>query len=349
MTGRAAAAPDAAALGRAVEVLRRGGLVAFPTETVYGLGADADSPHAVRAIFEAKGRPSDHPVIVHLAAAGAADAWAAELTAAARTLMRCYWPGPLTLVVRRSARAHDALTGAQDTVGLRCPSHPWAQELLRAWCEARADPAAAIAAPSANRFGRISPSTAAHVRADLGEKPAGSVDLILDGGACPVGIESTIVDLSGGPPRVLRPGSITRAQLAQALGAPVGIAGAGAAAPRASGRLAQHYAPRKALELVEPGLLAARLNALRELPLAVLAPAQALLDAPPQVVLRLVAPASPQAYAHRLYDQLHRMDASGAERLLVAMPPEGEAWDAVRDRLGRAAGGGAREAFPDAD
>jgi len=326
---------DRAAIARAIDVLDSGGLVAVPTETVYGLAADADSPDAVRAIFAAKGRPQNHPVIVHVADMQALDAWAARVLAAAGLLAQTFWPGPLTLVLPRALRAHDGLTGGQDTVGLRCPAHPWVRALLAAWCERRGDPGAALAAPSANSFGRISPTTAAHVRADLGEKPAGKVDVILDGGSCPVGIESTIVDLSHASVRLLRPGNVTRAQLEAVLGGPVVDADA-ADAPRAPGRLAQHYAPRTPLELVEQGALSARVNALRGTRIAVLAPAMALLDWTGDVVLRLIAPAAADEYARRLYALLHQLDAAGAQRILVARPPRGPQWDAIHDRLERA-------------
>lgn len=333
------AALDAAAralIARAAGVLAHGGLVAFPTETVYGLGADADDRAAVAAIFAAKGRPADHPVIVHVQDARALDAWARDVPAAALALAQRFWPGPLTLVLRRSARAHDGLTGGQDTVGLRSPAHPWARELLAAFCAARDDATAALAAPSANSFGRVSPSRAEHVRADLGEKPEGRVDLILDGGPCPVGIESSIVDLSTDRPRLLRPGAITRAQIEAVLGIPVGHADE--TAPRASGRLEQHYAPRTPLELVEPGRLPARVNELRGTRLAVLAPAVALVDRTADIVLRLIAPADPQDYATRLYAMLHELDAADAQRILIARPPAGLDWEAVADRLRRAAG-----------
>ena len=326
---------DRAAIARAIDVLARGGLVAVPTETVYGLAADADSSTAVHAIFAAKGRPNDHPVIVHVAAASALDAWAASVPAPARQLAQRFWPGPLTLVLARAARAHDGVTGGQDTVGVRCPAHPWARALLAAWCERRGDPAAALAAPSANSFGRISPSTALHVRADLGEKPGGKVDLILDGGPCPLGIESTIIDLSRDKvARLLRPGAITRADLESVLGAPV--VDADTDAPRAPGRLAQHYAPHAPLELVEAIALGARVNALRGTKIAVLAPAIALLDWTGDVALRLVSPTQPDEYARRLYALLHQLDAAGVQRILVARPPQGAPWDAVHDRLRRA-------------
>lgn len=326
---------DRAAIDRAVDVLEAGGLVAVPTETVYGLAADADSPVAVRAIFAAKGRPTDHPVIVHVADAQALEAWSSKVAAHARLLAQHFWPGPLTLVLPRAARAHDGLTGGQDTVALRSPAHPWARALLAAWCERRRDPAAALAAPSANSFGRLSPTTAAHVRADLGEKPVGKVDLILDGGPCPVGIESTIVDLSrDGGVRLLRPGDVTRKQLEAVLGEAVVEADTGA--PRAPGRLAQHYAPRTPMELVEPTALAARVNALRGTRLAVLAPAMELLDRTDDVALRLIAPAQADEYARRLYALLHQLDAAGAQRILVVRPPRGPQWEAIRDRLERA-------------
>jgi L-threonylcarbamoyladenylate synthase len=326
---------DAAAIAQAAALLAAGKLVAFPTETVYGLGADADNVDAVRAIFAAKGRPADHPVIVHVLDAAAIDAWSTGVPNAARQLAQAFWPGPLTLVLPRSARVHDALTGGQASVGLRCASHPWARALLAAFTSLRADASAALAAPSANGFGRISPTTAAHVRADLGETPAGRVDLILDGGPCPVGIESTIVDLSGSSPRLLRHGSITRRQIETTIGRDVPDAGRDA--PRASGRLKSHYAPRTPLELVVATALPTRINALRGTRLAVLAPAAALLDWPTDVVLRQVAPASAAEYARRLYALLHQLDESGAARILVAAPPQGEAWEAVHDRLRRAA------------
>lgn len=325
-----------AQIAEALEALAAGRLVAFPTETVYGLGADAGQDEAVRGIFAAKGRPADHPVIVHVEDAAALDAWAREVPPAAQHLAAAFWPGPLTLVLPRSARARDVVTGGQDTVGLRSPAHPWARALLRA-CAARR-PGAAIAAPSANSYGRISPTTADHVRADLGEKPTGKVDLILDGGACPVGIESTIVDLSSDRPRLLRPGTVTRAQIEAVLGAPLADADAGA--PRAPGRQASHYAPRTPLEVVSAPELAARLNALRALRVALLAPAAALLDPPRHVVLRLVSPESPQAYARRLYALLRALDAAGAQRILVAAPPLRPEWEAIHDRLRRAAATG---------
>jgi L-threonylcarbamoyladenylate synthase len=325
-----APAADPARIAQAVEVLKRGGLVAVPTETVYGLAADASNETAVRAIFAAKGRPADHPVIVHVADASALDAWAREVPDSARALAAAFWPGPLTLVLRRSPRALDVVTGGQDTVGLRCPAHPWARALLQAF-------GGALAAPSANRFGGLSPTTAEHVRAGLGQKPTGALDLILDGGACPVGIESTIVDLSGAQPTLLRPGSVTRLDLEQVLGTPV--AEPGGDAPRAPGRLERHYAPRTPLEVVPVDRLGSRLAALFHLRVAVLAPADVLATLRAAPAVQLPAPEGAEAYARELYANLHELDQAGAERIVVASPPDGPDWAAVHDRLRRARAG----------
>jgi L-threonylcarbamoyladenylate synthase len=322
---------DPAAIARAVAALQRGGLVAMPTETVYGLAADARREAAVRALFAAKGRPADHPVIVHVPSVAALADWADRPPPAATALAAAFWPGPLTLVLRRRSDVPDLITGGQDTVGLRSPAHPWAQALLQAFGRA-------VAAPSANRFGRISPTTAAHVVADLGVKPDGAVDVVLDGGACPVGIESTIVDLSGEHPRLLRPGAITRQQLQAVLGVPVD--GADAAAPRVPGALEKHYAPRTPLELVPAAEVAARLAACRPNEVAVLAPAWAV-HSEPNLRLHVLAADDPAGYARTLYGNLRRLDASGAARLLVAAPPEAPEWEAVRDRLIRASAGSA--------
>ena len=225
-------------LARAVRLLREGKLVAFPTETVYGLGADAANPEALAKIFAAKGRPADHPLIVHLPDAGHLDRWARDVPEAARRLAAAFWPGPLTLILRKAPGVPELVTGGQDTVGVRIPGHPLALQLLRAF-------GAGIAAPSANRFGRISPTTAQHVRDELGDRVA----LVLDGGACQVGIESTILDLSATAPRILRPGRVSPSALASVLGA-WPVTGAAADGPRVSGSLEAHYAPTTPLELV---------------------------------------------------------------------------------------------------
>lgn len=321
---------DEARIAQAVDVLKRGGLVAVPTETVYGLAADATNEAAVRAIFAAKGRPADHPVIVHVADASAIDEWGRDVPPSAHALAAAFWPGPLTLVVKRSARALDVVTGGQDTVGLRCPAHPWARALLRAF-------GGALAAPSANSFGRISPTTAGHVRADLGEKPAGKVDRILDGGPCPVGIESTIVDLGGTAPTLLRPGFVTRADLERVLGVPV--ADAGADAPRASGRLEKHYAPRTPLEVVPVERLGSRLAALFHLRVALLAPKPALAALRATPAVEIAAADDADSYARDLYANLHQLDALDADRIVIAEPPSGPQWAAIHDRLKRAQAG----------
>jgi L-threonylcarbamoyladenylate synthase len=218
-------------------------------------------------------------------------------------------------------------------VGLRCPAHPWAQALLRAF-------GGAVVAPSANRYGRISPTRAGHVSADLGLRPDGAVDLVLDGGPCEIGIESTIVDLSGPRPRLLRPGAVSVAQLEEVLGGTVAAAADADDAPRAPGRHARHYAPRTALAIVPPAELAARVQALAPQTVAVLAPAWAI-RTEPNLRLHLLAADAPEEYARLLYDHLHRLDASGADRLLVAEPPDSAEWQAVRDRLKRASAGSA--------
>ena len=231
--------PSSAEIARAAAILRAGGLVAFPTETVYGLGADASNAQAVAKIFAAKGRPQDHPLIVHLAGVDWLPQWAREIPPAAHKLAAAFWPGPLTLILKRAAGVPDCVTGGQDSVGLRIPGHPVALELLRAFAgEEGGRRFSGIAAPSANKFGRISPTSAEHVRAELGA----SVDAVLDGGECEVGIESTIVDLSRGRAVLLRPGQLTAAQIAAVLGWEVEAPDA--AAPRAPGALASHYAPR---------------------------------------------------------------------------------------------------------
>ncbi len=292
--------------------LVRGEVVAFATETVYGLGADATNPAAVAKIFALKGRPADHPLIVHFADPRQLDRWAVEIPEFARTLAARFWPGPLTLILKRSAAVPDAVTGGQDTVGLRCPSHPMAQALLTEFARVGSG---AVAAPSANKFGHVSPTTAQHVRDEFGPGL-----FILDGGASDVGLESTIVDLSRGRPVLLRPGSITRAQLASALGVSPGDRDA--LAPRASGSLASHYAPRTPVTIVARDAIAAeRARGTRV------------------VVLELGARPDAARYGHDLYSRLRELDHARAERILVEAPPASPEWEAVNDRLARAAAG----------
>ena len=319
----------------AAATLRSGGLVAFPTETVYGLGADAANPKAVARIFALKGRPADHPVIVHIGSAAQIDAWAIEVPEAARKLAAAFWPGPLTMILRKAARVDAIVTGGQDTVGLRCPSHPIAQALLAEFAK---DGSGAIAAPSANKFGHVSPTTAQHVREEFG------ADLmVLDGGACEVGIESTIVDLSRGHPVLLRPGAISRQQVAAVVGeAP---RSRDEAAPRASGTLAAHYAPLTPLELAGEAVLEQRVreSAAKGVRVAVLARGPARASA---AMAWRSAPESAAGYAHDLYANLRALDASGAQLILVEAPPADAAWEAVNDRLARAAAGAGEDDEP---
>ena len=309
-----------AEIRRAVEILRAGGLVAFPTETVYGLGADASSAAAVARMYAAKGRPEGHPVIVHFADAEKAFEWAREVPAAARRLAARFWPGPLTLILKRSSKAKDFVTGGQDSVGLRVPSHPVARELLREFGDG-------VAAPSANLFGAVSPTAAQHVAEDF----AGAVDLILDGGASDVGIESTILDLSGGEPVLLRPGAISKLDIEKTLHAK--IAEKNSSSPRHAGGLERHYAPKTPTLLVPPHRLDAEV-AKRHDAVAVLAFSRP--DERVDCWIRM--PREPRAYAQRLYAALRELDGALCETILIETPPETAEWAAVRDRLSRATG-----------
>ncbi|HEX5828377.1 MAG TPA: L-threonylcarbamoyladenylate synthase [Candidatus Limnocylindrales bacterium] len=317
---------DPALIDEAVAILRAGGLVAFPTETVYGLGADAANPAAVARIFAAKGRPADHPLIVHLAGAGGIDAWAVDVPPLARALAAACWPGPLTLVLRRAPHVPDAVTGGLPTVGLRVPAHPVALALLRAF-------AGGIAAPSANRFGTVSPTTAEHVRASLGD----AVDLVLDGGPATVGVESTIVDLSGDDPAILRPGGLPRERLEAIAGVRLPVRGTVEdAGVRAPGMLASHYAPDARLLLVRPEEQAARAAALRDRGevVGVLAfPGSPAVEG----AVRVDLGADEEEAARRLYAAIRQLDATCD--VILAWPPEERGLGlAIADRLRRAAG-----------
>jgi len=330
MTSPVAPTPDS--IRRAVELLRAGHLVGFPTETVYGLGADASNPAAVARIFAAKGRPSDHPVIVHVAPDADIARWAIGISAHAQRLMAVYWPGPLTLVMARAPGVLDAVTGGQDTVGLRCPSHPVAQQLLASFD-------GGVAAPSANRFGRISATTAQHVCDEFGD----AVPWVIDGGPCDVGIESTIVDVSAADPVLLRPGHVSADELASTLGRPVltrAQLAAGRSAPRVSGALAAHYAPRTPLQLVPGAALPARLDAALEAGLK--AGVWSSRD-PGRAASWLQAPADAVKYAHDMYAVLRQLDGQGLDVLLLETPPAGQPWSAIHDRLGRAAVGSGQD------
>ncbi len=325
-----AESPQSEAILDAARVLRDGGLVAFPTETVYGLGARLSDPQALARVFAAKGRPAGHPLIAHVTDAEQARTLAADWDARADVLARAFWPGALTLVVPRSARVPAAATGGAATVAIRAPSHPVARALIAALGEP-------IAAPSANRYQTLSPTLASHVLKSLGDR----VDLILDGGACSAGIESTVLDLSAGAPRVLRPGAIGLRELRERLpdlmlAAPV-VEDEDATRP-SPGMDAKHYAPRARLLIVDGrGAAVARRQEIIDggepltglVLLGTTAPADALVH---------VLPADPAGYAHQLFATLHALDDAGAQVVVVEAVPENEAWLAVRDRLARASG-----------
>jgi L-threonylcarbamoyladenylate synthase len=326
--------PEPARIEEAVHRLNAGELVAFPTETVYGLGADAANPAAVARIFAAKGRPASHPLIVHVSGLAAAREWTASMPEAAVRLAEAFWPGPLTLVLPRASHVLSAVTGGEQSVALRAPAHPVARALLAAFGRG-------IAAPSANRYGRISPTRAADVWEELGDRVA----LVLDGGQCEVGLESTIVACLGGRVTLLRPGAISRSQIADVVGP---VADADTRAPRAPGRQRSHYAPRTPLVIADGAdlrrMVADALAAGERT--AVLA-----LGSEPFASEHLVwrqLPAQPAGYARSLYATLRQLDRAGAARILVEAVPATEAWAAVADRLGRAAGAGADGGVPDA-
>lgn len=318
--------PSAQQLADAVALLEAGQIVAFPTETVYGLGADAENPEAIARIYAAKGRPSNHPVIVHVVDGADISYWANDVPPAAERLIAAFWPGPLTLILKRAAHIPAAVAGGQDTVGVRCPSHPVAQALLSRFRRGRGG----IAAPSANKFGQVSPTSAQHVRDEFGESV-----FVLEGDDVEVGIESTIVDLSrldSVGPVLLRPGAITREMLAEVLGVMPSLPDA--AAPRVSGSLKAHYAPHTPLALLDADQLAKRL---------------APFDAQARVawlgwtpvndarVSHVPAPSTAEAYANALYRTLRRLDREHYQALFVETLPSESAWDGVRDRLQRAA------------
>jgi L-threonylcarbamoyladenylate synthase len=321
-----------AAIAQAAQVLAAGGLVAFPTETVYGLGANASDEKAVAGIFAAKGRPSDHPLIVHVADAAAADRFALQVPAVARKLMAAFWPGPLTLILPRRPGLGAAAAGGQDTIGLRCPAHPVAHALLLA-CAQATPPVHGLAGPSANRFGRVSPTTAQHVASEF------PPDLfVLDGGATPVGIESAIVDCTRGLPVLLRPGTLTREQIEAACGErvrlPDEVAGA---APRASGTLESHYAPDAKVRLMDARSLQTALDLLGPDAKAIAVYARTVLRGSSGQMRRM--PDDPAEAARQLFAVLRDFDATGVKLIWVETPPEAPEWEGVRDRLRRAAAG----------
>lgn len=322
---------DKAAIAAAARLLEEGSLVALPTETVYGLGADAENPAAVARIYAAKGRPMDHPVIVHIAPGADLDHWAIDIPHEARELADAFWPGPLTMILKRAPHIPDAVSGGQDTVGIRCPSHPVAIALLQAFKGGKGG----IAAPSANKFGNVSPTTAQHVRDEFGAD--GTVAAILDGGQSQVGIESTIVDLSRlatHGPVLLRPGHISADAIAAVIDSVP--AAPDAAAPRASGTLESHYAPHTPVAMQDSAELLATLAKLQAASRKV-----ALIHYSefPHAHAEVRLPSSPEGFAHALYAALRAMDQAGADVILVEAPPRSGEWLGVNDRLRRAAHG----------
>lgn len=307
-------------------LLQEGGVVAFPTETVYGLGADAENSEAVRRIFRIKGRPADHPLIVHLAGVSSIDYWARQIPDIALRLAERFWPGPLTIVLRRTSRVSDLVTGGLDTVGIRVPAHPVAQSLLQEF-------AGGIAAPSANRFGRISPTCAEHVREELGSGP----DLILDGGDCQVGLESTIITLAGDRPLLLRPGGISIAELNEVIGEEVELLGQPDPAQRAPGSHAVHYAPLTPACVISTKELQSMVSCHVSAGHSVATLCFSETDpAGGQAAGSVLMPNNPVGYARALYAALRRLDTAGYDMILVEDPPKTEPWRAIRDRIQRA-------------
>ncbi|MDP1656222.1 MAG: L-threonylcarbamoyladenylate synthase [Hylemonella sp.] len=325
---------DPAAIAAAAQALQQGELVGLPTETVYGLGADATHEAAVAKIFAAKGRPSDHPLIVHVADATGVDHFASNVPDFAQQLMQAFWPGPLTLILPRRPEVGAAAAGGQDSIGLRCPAHPVAHALLLA---ARELGVRGVAAPSANKFGRVSPTSAAHVQGEFGDSL-----LVLDGGACEVGIESTIIDCTRGVPVLLRPGQISREQVQAACGLKLlSKEELAAPAPRASGTLESHYAPTAKVRLMDAKALQTALDLLgpeldgSQATIAVYA--RAVLRLPSSRVLYRRMPDDAAAAAQQLFAVLRDFDAQGVKLIWIEPPPDTPAWEGVRDRLTRAA------------
>lgn len=330
---------DPQAIATAARAVRSGALLGLPTETVYGLAADATSDTAVAQIFAAKGRPSDHPLIVHVANAQGIAHFAREVPAFAQKLVGAFWPGPLTVILPRLPGVATAATGGQDSVGLRCPAHPVAHALLAA-CSAPGDgpeaggpPVWGVAAPSANRFGRVSPTTAQHVQDELGDAL-----LVLDGGPCQVGIESTIVDCTRGVPVLLRPGAITREQIAQACGmAPLSKEELPEHTPRASGTLESHYAPAAKVRLMDAKALQTGLDLLGAEAAHIAVYARAPLRTKSSRLVMRRMPDDAAATAQQLFAVLRGFDDDGVKLIWIETPPATPEWEGVRDRLQRAA------------
>lgn len=330
-------------IAQAVQALRHADLIGLPTETVYGLAADANNPEAVRKIFARKGRPANHPLIVHVASAGQAQHFARDIPAFAQQLMQAFWPGPLTLIVPRKAEVASETAGGHASVGLRCPSHPVAQALLLACLEGE-QPVWGVAAPSANRFGKVSPTSAAHVESEFGDDL-----LILDGGDCEVGIESTIVDCTREAPVILRPGIIGAAAMSEAIGCvvhdpfaltqhsePTPLAPA-QDQPAAPGTLKAHYAPNAKVRLMDAASIQAGLDVLGAQARHMATYSRTPMHSASAEVLRLTMPTDPAQVAHELFATLRQLDTQGVALIWIETPPEDASWNGVRDRLSRAA------------
>ncbi len=326
--------PESNDIHLAATALEKGQLVAFPTETVYGLGADAENPDAIAAIYALKGRPSGHPLIVHLAPDADIAYWAEAIPKEADKLIDAFWPGPLTLILRRAAHIPSAVAGGQDTIGLRCPSHPVAQALLSSFKAGKGG----VAAPSANLFGHVSPTLAWHVRDEFGDDTRLAV--VLDGGQSEVGIESTILDLSRidtHGPVLLRPGKISAADIARVIGSIP--AKADSAAPRASGTLLSHYAPDTPVVLIATSQMEEVFSRLKEKGMrAAVMHYSALPDVlKERFFTSMMMPLSAEAYSHDLYASLRALDGAGVDVIIVERPPKDATWEGVNDRLRRAA------------
>ena len=314
----------------AAQILRKGGTVAFPTETVYGLGADVTNPHAINKIYQIKQRPTDHPLIVHISDISHLHYWAQAIPDSAWQLATHFWPGPLTLILQRSSRIPDSVTGGQDTVGLRIPAHPVALTLLDTL-----GPEKALVAPSANRFGRISPTTAAHVREELGA----AADMILDGGACEVGLESTIISFHDQLPKLLRPGGIAVSALESVLDRPIMLAHNTSQTIRTSGSLPAHYAPATPLKIYSTKHLWDRTLALAAQGSRVLVMTWSdISQSHPsdQSIQHFSMPADPITYGQQLYAKLRQFDQAAFDYMIIEAPPDHPSWLAIRDRLQRA-------------
>lgn len=327
---------DPLAIAEAAALLEQGKLIAFPTETVYGLGADAENPSAVAAIYAAKGRPANHPVIVHVAEHADLQHWAQYIPYEAEKLIQAFWPGPLTLILKRSSHIPDAVSGGQDTIGLRCPSHPVALNLLKQFKKGQGG----IAAPSANRFGHVSPTSAQHVMTEFAELQADVIAGLIDGGASEVGIESTIVDCSRISTTgivLLRPGYITAEQIAAVIG--LEVKAPDQAAPRVSGALDAHYAPRTPLLLIKQDELQQVMKRLEvnQQSFVVMTCGGEQSSFQPSALMTHQLSSDAKAYAHGLYAGLRLLDEKKAQIMLVELPPQDEAWEGVNDRLRRAA------------